>query len=149
MSDEKEDIINMQTTFKDLERINVGDYKDLDTYIDAIGGKQNKLFRSNIEIFVQTVYNVGKDLVDNSIISTSDLDSLLDNMSKLKKPEYKNATAYILGYIASNGGNSIDQNNLKKALRLITPGKSLYLVEDDSVDCAAVIRYSRLWQNII
>lgn len=150
MSDEDDDIINMQVTFKDLERINVGDYKDLDTYIDAIGGKQNKLFRSDIEIFVHTVYNVGKELVDNNIISQTELDILLENMSKLNKPEYKNATAYILGYIASNGQKKdMSRKNLIKSISLITKGQSPYLVEDQSVDCAAIIRYARLWQNII
>ena len=57
--------IYLQATFKDLERVNMGDYKDLDMYINMIGGKQNKLFRSDIEIFVHTVYNVGKELIDN------------------------------------------------------------------------------------
>lgn len=149
MSDEEDNVINMQATFKDLDRINVGNYKDLDIYIDAIGGKQNKLFRSDIEIFVQTVYSVGKEFIDNNIISPIELDILLESMSKINKPQYKNATAYILGYIISNGGKDITKINAKKAFSLITPGKSPYLVEDKSVDCAAIIRYARLWQNII
>ena len=147
---EEDDVINVQATFKDFERINVGDYKDLDTYIDAIGGKQNKLFRSDIEIFVQTVYNVGKEFIDKNIISQTELDFLLESMSKLNKHQYKNATAYILGYIASSGGRTMTKKNIEKALGLIRFNKKdIYTVQDKSIDCASVIRYGRLWQNII
>jgi hypothetical protein len=149
MSDEDDNQTGMQATFKDLERVNVGNYKDLDIYVDIIGGKQNKLFRSDIEVFVQTVYNVGKELIDAKVINEADLDNLLENMSRINKPQYKNATAYILGYIASGGGGDITKNSAKKALKLITPGKYDYQVEDRSVDCAAIIRYARLWQNIV
>ena len=142
--------IEMQATFSDLQRINIGGYQDLDNYIDAIGGKQNKLFRSDIEIFVHSVYNVGKELINNSILSSGDLDILLNYMSKLNNPQYKNATAYILGYIASGGGNDITKERAKKAIGLIRfSKKDIYSVEDKSIDCAAIIRYARLWQNII
>jgi hypothetical protein len=71
-------------------------------------------------------------------------------MSKLNKPQYKNATAYILGYIASNGGHNITKDKIKKSLGLIRFNKKdIYTVQDKSIDCAAVIRYVRLWQNII
>ena len=73
--------IEMQATFSDLQRINIGGYQDLDNYIDAIGGKQNKLFRSDIEIFVHSVYNVGKELINNSILSSGDLDILLNDVN--------------------------------------------------------------------
>ena len=127
----------------------MGDYKELDMYINMIGGKQNKLFRSDIEIFVHTVYNVGKELIDNNELSSKDLDILLETMSRLNKPQYKNATAYILGYIASGNGNDITKERLKDALKLIRfDKKGTYLVEDKSLDCASILRYARLWQNI-
>lgn len=142
--------IDMQPTFDDIQRVGGGNYQDLDSYIDAIGGKQNKLFRSDIEIFVHSVYNVAKELIDNNIIYKNDLDILLNSMSKLNKPQYKNATAYVLGYIASNGGHNITKEKIKKALGLIRFNKKdIYTVQDKSIDCAAVIRYARLWQNII
>jgi hypothetical protein len=152
MSDDtdKDNDIDMQPTFDDLQRVGAGNYQDLDNYIDAIGGKQNKLFRSDIEIFVHSVYNVAKELIDNNILYTDDLDILLNSMSKLNKPQYKNATAYILGYIASGGGRNITKEKIKKALGLIRFNKKdIYTVQDKSIDCAAVIRYARLWQNII
>jgi len=150
MSDDDNNDIDMQTTFDDLQRVGAGNYQDLDNYIDAIGGKQNKLFRSDIEIFVHSVYNVAKELIDNNILYTDDLDILLNSMSKLNKPQYKNATAYILGYIASGGGRNITKEKIKKALGLIRFNKKdIYTVQDKSIDCAAVIRYARLWQNII
>ena len=148
--DDNDNKIDMQPTFDDLQRVGAGNYQDLDNYIDAIGGKQNKLFRSDIEIFVYSVYNVGKELIDNNILSSTNLDVLLNSMSKLNKPQYKNATAYILGYIASNGGHNITKDNIKKSLGLIRFNKKdIYTVQDKSIDCAAVIRYARLWQNNI
>jgi len=149
MSDDDNDI-DMQPTFDDMQRVGTGNYQDLDNYIDAIGGKQNKLFRSDIEIFVHSVYNVAKELIDNNLLYTNDLNILLNSMSKLNKPQYKNATAYILGYIASSTGHNITKEKIKKALGLIRFNKkNIYTVQDKSIDCAAVIRYARLWQNII
>ena len=140
----------MQPTFDDMQRVGAGNYQDLDNYIDAIGGKQNKLFRSDIEIFVHSVYNVATDLIDNNALYPNDLNILLNSMSKLNKPQYKNATAYILGYIASSAGHNITKEKIKNALGLIRFNKkNIYTVQDKSIDCAAVIRYARLWQNII
>ena len=58
--DDNDNKIDMQATFNDLQRVGIGNYQDLENYIDAIGGKQNKLFRSDIETFVNSVYNVGR-----------------------------------------------------------------------------------------
>lgn len=150
MSDDDNNRIDMQATYDDLQRVGVGNYQDLDNYINEIGGKQNKLFKSDIEVFVHSVYNVGKELIDNNILSSTNLDVLLNSMSKLNKPQYKNATAYILGYIASNGGYDITKEKTKKALGLIRFNKKdIYTVQDKSIDCASIIRYARLWQNII
>ena len=148
--DDNDNKIDMQATFNDLQRVGIGNYQDLENYIDAIGGKQNKLFRSDIETFVNSVYNVGRELIDNSILSKNDLDILLNSMSKLNKPQYKNATAYILGYIASSGGHNITEEKIKKAFGIIRfDRKDIYTVQDKSLDWASVIRYARLWQNII
>ena len=62
MSDDDNNRIDMQATYDDLQRVGVGNYQDLDNYINEIGGKQNKLFKSDIEVFVHSVYNVGKEI---------------------------------------------------------------------------------------
>lgn len=164
------DNIEMQGGYKDLERTSRREI-DIDSYINMFGDKnRTKLFRSDIEIFVYDVVRISKELIDINIISYKDQDIILESMGILNRPEFKNATAYILGYIVSQGGFKMSKDHYYIALTLI--GKNIkdekikkisnenirskiyslklkkYKVEDHSIESPDIVRYGRLWLNI-
>ena len=145
---EEEDTIRLESTFKDFERANVRGI-DIQNYIDMLDTRRNKAFLSDIENFVINVNNIGKEMVDNNILINDDIEILLNNIIKLDKPQYKNATAYILGYIATDRGRELSQENFKKAYNLTKKTKKYkYTVEDTSVQSPDIVRYGRLWLQL-
>jgi hypothetical protein len=161
--------IEMQGGFKDRERTTRREI-DIDVYVNMIGETRTKLFRSDIEIFITDVVRISKELIDLGILSDKDQDTILEKMNSLERPEFKNATAYILGYIVSDGGSELYKDRYYIALTLI--GKTIkdekikkisnqnirnkifyikrnkYTVEDSSVQSPDIIRYGRLWLNM-
>lgn len=167
--DDEYNNIEMQGAFKDIERTSKRDV-NIDLYIDMIGSKRSKLFRSDIEIFITDIVRITKELIDINVLNTNDQDIILDTISKLDKPEYKNATAYILGYIISQGGNklsidfyyltltllgkNIKDEKIKKITndsiknKIYSIKRNKFKVDDKSVESPDIIRYGRLWMNI-
>lgn len=150
MSDEEDDDystgrIETQAQFNDYERVGIPGFIDIDKYIDSIG-KRNKLFMADIEKFVKNVFFISNELVEERLINRENVIQILDNISKLNKPAHKNATAYVIGYLVSNRGENFTRDNLEYYLdnKII---KS-YL-QAEFLDCADIIRYARLWTNII
>ena len=74
------------------------------------------------------------------IIKAADLDSV----------EYKNPTAYVLGFLATEGGNVLSKEKFKYVINSVLPHAKSDSKSDDviSVLPADIIRYSRLWQNL-
>ena len=138
-----------EVQFKDLDRVSMPNYIDIDMYIDLVSKKRNKLFMSSLEKFVKNVYQIGKDLIENGLLSIKDLENILNNITTLDNPQYKNATAYLLGYIASDGGTNLDPKNAENLLRKFNTLEKKKFFEDDTIDCAAIIRYARLWVSMI
>jgi hypothetical protein len=138
-----------EVQFKDLDRVSMPNYIDIDMYIDLVSKKRNKLFMSSLEKFVKNVYQIGKDLIENGLLSIKDLENILNNIATLDNPQYKNATAYLLGYIASDGGTNLDPKNAENLLRKFNTLEKNKFFEDDTIDCAAIIRYARLWVSMI
>ena len=138
-----------EVQFKDLDRVSMPNYIDIDMYIDLVSKKRNKLFMSSLEKFVKNVYQIGKDLIENGLLSIKDLENILNNIATLDNPQYKNATAYLLGYIASDGGTNLDPKNAENLLRKFNTLEKKNFFEDDTLDCAAIIRYARLWVSMI
>ena len=119
MSDEDDNYagkIETQAQYRDMDRVTGPGYIDIDWYIDTIA-KRDKLFMSEIQKFVTSVYNLSKELIDEGLLSPDNLNIILENISNLNKPGYKNSTSYVIGYIVSNGGNEFNLNNLKENLK--------------------------------
>jgi hypothetical protein len=137
---ENEDNIQMEGEVNAFERVglrndfNMIDLENLD--------KKNKLKKTPLERFYETTNAICQQLFDKNKLSEIDIKNILENIGKIDKPEYKNATGYILGYIVSNGGNKI----IKK--KLLDSEDILDNLEDKSVQIPDIIRYSRLWMNL-
>ena len=105
--------------------------------------KKNKLKKTPLERFYESVNAICQKLLDKNKLSQGDIKFILESIGKIDKPEYKNATGYILGYIVSGGGNKINKKKLLEAIDL-----SSDFLEDKSVQAPDIIRYSRLWINL-
>jgi len=78
-------------------------------------------------------------------ISKNDRTTILETASeKLPKRRYKNHLAYILGYLASEGGSSL---KVKKVQEVIS---KLPLIDDRvGVEPADVVRYAKYWKEYL
>jgi hypothetical protein len=93
-------------------------------------------FRNNVEA-------ISRDIKTNHprLLGNDDIEFLQDKINTLDKPGYKNASCYILGYIATNESKeSIDKVRLDFAHRKIVPE-----LVDTSIEKADIIRYGNLW----
>ena len=137
---EKETNIATEGEVNAFER--VGRRNDFDLLDIQNLDKKNKLKKTPLERFYETVNAISRQLLELHKISDGDIKFILENIARLDKPEYKNATGYILGYIVSGGGNKINKKKLLEVLDILD-----YL-DDKSVQAPDIIRYSRLWINL-
>ncbi len=141
---EEEDYVHEQEFGQErnvFERVGIrNDLIDID-----IDKKKSRTQKTPIERFVENVNAIALDLMNSlNIISEGDIKIILESIRLIENPEYKNPSAYILGYIATNGGNKIEKRSLKETFEIIEEGK----IEDSSVTQPDVIRYCRLWLNL-
>ena len=125
---------------------------NLGTIISARGGKFedlqkiiNRVVKDPTDRFLLYVESISQRLINQRDfpLDTDDIIYMMDHAREIREPGAKNATAYILGYMASKGGKkNITPEHIDKIFTRYLP-----YVEDDSVKTADVIRYMRLWQN--
>lgn len=118
---------------------------DLDINIEDIERK-SRTKKTPLERFIESVNAISLNLISTeNIIDQNDRKILLESIKNLEKPDYKNATGYIFGYIVTKGGNEINKLKLSKLVSLLRKN----LIEDKSIQPPDIIRYGRLWQNIV
>ena len=110
-------------------------------------GKIIRILQDPLDKFIEKVRAISLALASDNCLDTHNIVDLISNSSKLKNVQYKNATAYILGYIATNRGtNIIEAKQIQFIKERIIDSK---ILDDDSVTIEDVIRYARLWgQNL-
>ena len=125
-----------------FERVGIrNDFIDID-----IDRKKSRTQKTPIERFVENTNAISLDLMNSlNILSDADIKIILESIRLVDNPEYKNPTGFILGYFATNGGNKIDKKKLKKTFDIIEDEK----IVDTTVSQADVVRYCRLWLNLI
>lgn len=101
-------------------------------------GERAKTTEDKFKIIVDAVVNsLQPDFIARS--ATNDLFMAADKLQYIK---FKNPTAFVLGYIATNGGGKFTPAAVAKAY------KALENVRDTSVQPPDVIRYGRLWLTL-
>lgn len=156
---------NIDDTIEMRADINAGErttYRN-DIDVDYLLEKKDRLFKTSLEYMVTKVNAITLELISNNVLSMDDLQVILGNIKNLDKPEFKNATGYVLGYIASNGGRKITELSMNSAFCLLNHynnpesqqyckenkyKKTNYVIEDPLVLEYDVIRYARLWISL-
>jgi hypothetical protein len=111
-----------------------------------------KASQEPLEKFQQSVEAIALNINDKIVITNEDIKKMVETASYLEHVEHKNPSAYILGFLATEGGKkfppelipklTVEKYNeiIKKVLPLIDSEASVF-PED-------VIRYSRLWLQL-
>lgn len=115
-------------------------------HIGLVGpeGKIDQTTMDPLDRFKTVVDAKARNLMDSSVyITETDISTLMQTANKLKHVHYKNPSAYLLGYIASNGGSKIVKKQFDYTVNTALP-----LVNDSSVLPPDILRYSRLWVDL-
>ena len=143
MSDDEEE-------FDFKEERAAGERTEKRTYVDLdYDVEKDVRQKAPIEIFIDNIRKIGNIIIDNNyldkkIFNSNDLDIILKNIYLFNKPEYKNPTCFILGYISTNGGSSISKEKLFRMYSLIDEIDS-----SSNIQPPDVIRYCTLWINTV
>jgi hypothetical protein len=111
----------------------------------APSGKLERATMEPLERFRMYVDAISRNLNnwDSINISEMTIQRMLEKASLLEYVGYKNPTAYILGFLATGGGQKLTKKNFDEVISEVLPH-----VEDDSVFPPDILRYSRLWEKI-
>jgi hypothetical protein len=136
------DDLDLQSGFADIERVsraedcgsipvNLSNLKEID-----------QLTHDPVERFKIHVGATSHSMTEDGLydITIDDRNKMCRVSSHLDNVKYLNATAYILGYVATDGGRAIN----KKKLKEIFTDK----LKDDSVKPPDILRYARFWLGL-
>lgn len=111
-----------------------------------------KAAQEPLEKFQQSVEAISRDINSyNTIIIKDDIEKMIETASYLEHVEHKNPSAYILGFLATQGGKVTENDPDDKAKKLYDEIIKTVLPRidpDASVFPEDVIRYSRLWLQL-
>ena len=130
-----------------------GDFREEFGVFDRVGGggmampksRFEKALMDPLEKFQTFIYALVGDLRGNQDINIDgrSIESIIAYSSKLSNIQFKNATAYVLGYFASGGGKNISKDRVQYAFKM------LHEINTNSVSEIDVIRYARLWMTLV
>jgi hypothetical protein len=140
-----EDTQKYQSTFSDMERVSVadecggdpisvpnGNLQDLYKEINKIAVTPEDRFKRQVGAISHWLTEGG--FFDVNIEMRNKMCVIASSLSNIK---YLNPTAYILGFVATNGGADIDKSIVDEIFGMLNQ------LQDDSVKEADVIRYAR------
>jgi hypothetical protein len=78
--------------------------------------------------------------IDNVTISEANIITMIEKVYLVDNIEYKNPTSYVLGFLASGGGNNLNTKNFNNTVKNILPH-----VTDHTIKQTDVLRYARYW----
>jgi hypothetical protein len=77
-------------------------------------------------------------------ISESDINKMLEKTVYITGIKYKNPIGYILGYLASQGGTSMQHARVMTVINRVLPR-----IGEDGITAPDVIRYARYWMTFL
>lgn len=104
-----------------------------------------KSFQEPRERFVQYVNAISRNLSNNPKVNISedDIVVLINKTQYIKNIDHINPTAYILGYLATKGGQSMKRVTVNGVINDILPS-----INYGGITPPDVVRYSRFWMEL-
>lgn len=128
---------------KAFERVNyVGKLQEMinrDIFSDEQKRRENLTPEERFLIFSDAIsrkLNVYK-------LGNRDIDNILEKTKDIKNLKYKNPTAYVLGYVVSEGGKIINYERFDRVVNEELPD-----FKGSGVEPADVLRYARFWLHL-
>lgn len=107
-------------------------------------GKIDRTMQDPLERFQIQTDAIARNLMEQNInINEKDIQIMLEKAPLLKYVNFKNANAYVAGYIASNGGKEITKKSFEYTVKNVLPN-----LLEGSVQPPDVLRYARLYLNL-
>lgn len=108
-------------------------------------GRMEQALMDPLERFKYNVDAIARSLnsIEGIVISDGGIFKMLEKASVLEEVKHKNATAYVLAYLATNGGLKLTIEQFNNVLKNALPQ-----VDDKSVLPPDILRYSRLWLSL-
>ena len=78
-------------------------------------------------------------------LTETDINNILQTTTKVIELQYKNFVAYVLGYIATQGGKSLKVENVKNVIEKILP----QIGDEGGVQGPDIVRYARYWKEFL
>lgn len=115
------------------------------TSLNVLQGKSGREIISQEDRFKINVNAISRNLSDEGLVelTETDINEMLERTVLVPNLKYKNPTAYILGFIVTNGGVDIDKKKFDRVKRKVLPK-----IPDSGVEPEDVIRYSRFWKTL-
>tara|TARA_A100001011_G_C14302881_1_gene841674 strand:+ start:586 stop:1035 length:450 start_codon:yes stop_codon:yes gene_type:complete len=143
--DEEKDIYADDIEYKD----EVNAFKRAGGYGSMLGkligpdGKPVKSIQDPLERFqirVDAIARSMKASFPGNLINEESIQNMLEKAHLLEYVQYKNPTAYVLGYIASTGGKNLTPETFSFVEKKIEP-----LTLEGNIKSPDILRYARLW----
>lgn len=100
-------------------------------------------FKVRVEATVQNLSSI------RGCIALDDLLNVLEPINDLPNIQFKNATAFVLGFIASEGGKSITKTSVAKAIRCRENMITTSIPFEDIVTDKDIIKYAVFWKDVV
>lgn len=76
-------------------------------------------------------------------ITENDINILLDKTTVISNLKYKNYIGYVLGYIATQGGRTMDIKNIQEIINILPK-----IDNEAGIEPPDIVRYARFWMTI-
>lgn len=107
-------------------------------------GKIDRTVQDPLERFQIQTDAISRNLMEQNItINEKDIQIMLEKATLLKYVNFKNANAYVAGYIASIGGTEITKKSFEHTVKNVLPN-----LLGGSVQPPDVLRYARLYLDL-
>jgi hypothetical protein len=137
-NDDKGEDYQMEATA--FERVGVsGKLSELLSTTDE-KGKENETPEDR---FLKAVDAISRGINSEGVIQISqeDINVMLEKTTGISNVKHKNATCYVLGYLASEGGKSLNPEKVSLVINKILPN----IDKSSGIEPEDVIRYARFW----
>ena len=144
-----EEKVELKDEFKDFERAGGGDECgggniEFKGSFEDMSRNINRLILDPTDRFKRHVGAIAKAMEEDGFaaISVNDRNIMCRKASSLLDAKFLNATAFILGYVITSGGEKINKSTMKGIF------SSMDDIRDDSVKKPDILRYARYWLTI-
>ncbi len=142
-----EDGGGMEAEMKAFERVSAGNpFRDLmSASIDA-EKRRGKPTLPTDKFYLKAYQMTNKINEESDIkITQEDMRIMAEKSQTIKDLQYKNPTAYILGYIVSRGGSRIDKGRFDNIVEGVLP----LVAEEGGIEAPDILRYARYWVEFL